>query len=79
MFHPPRGLAELYKKKIQNRLLIAAQEAKDKGTGLEVNFEFVPTVDWYEDLKETKRHSEHIRVVQWSTILQELGIPTRDF
>lgn len=79
VFHPPRGLAELYKKKIQNRLLIAAQEAKDKGTGLEVNFEFVPTVDWYEDLKETKRHSEHIRVVQWSTILQELGIPTRDF
>ncbi|KAH8175262.1 chromo (CHRromatin organization MOdifier) domain-containing protein [Sarocladium implicatum] len=79
VFHPPRGPSELYKKKIENRLLLAAQRAKDEGRGFEVDFEFVPTVQWYEDLKQTKRHSEHIRVVQWSTILQELGIPTRDY
>jgi chromo domain-containing protein 1 len=77
VFHPPKGDKKLYSRQIENRLLKEAQKAKNVRRE-EFSFLFAPTQQWYGFLKPTKRHSEHIRVVQWSKLFKELGLHVRE-
>lgn len=76
VFHPPKGDKKLYSRQIENRLMKEAQRAKNNGKE-EFDFLFAPTQQWYGFLKSSRRHSEHIRVVQWSKLFKELGLPVR--
>ncbi|KAK0385575.1 hypothetical protein NLU13_6753 [Sarocladium strictum] len=77
IFHPPKGDPRLYSRQVENRLLKEAQRAKDGGEEGEIEFLFATTQQWYGQLIPCKRHSEHVRVAQWATIFNELGLPVR--
>jgi chromo domain-containing protein 1 len=76
VFHPPKGDTKLFSRQLENRLLKQTQKAKDEGKVEYFDFLFAPTQQWYGYLKGSRRHSEHIRVVQWTTIFSEFGLPT---
>lgn len=78
VFHPPRGPASIYSKQVENLLLKATQRARDRGDASGFQFTFTVTKLWYGQLKPAKRHSEHVRVEQWTTIFKELGIPVEE-
>ncbi|KAH8677504.1 hypothetical protein BX600DRAFT_129888 [Xylariales sp. PMI_506] len=77
IFHPPRGLGSPYSR-CTNHLYTAALEARRKNPQCaSFEYHYRPTPNWYLDLQDEQRASNHIYVDSWERVFDDLEIKRR--